>query len=805
MAPVEPLSPEFLCQRCDAAALPFKTTAELEEPEGFLGQERALEALRFGVGMARDGYNVFALGPPGLGKHTVVRRIIADTAATEPVPTDWCYVNNFAEARRPSALELPPGLATVLCGDMKQLVHDLRAAVPAAFESDDYQTRKAAIEGEVKQQHDHTLEEIQQRARESDIALIRTPAGLGFAPMRDGEVVAPDAFQALPEDERRRIEGAVENLQAELQVALRELPAMVKEGRRRLSEFNREVIGLAVGHLIDDLRKAHSKLDNVLGFLDAVERDIVDNADAFVRSDEAGRTEGQTSPIAPASGPERYTVKLMVDRGGETGAPIVYEDHPTYQRLLGDIEHIAHMGALVTDFTLIKPGALHRANGGYLILDAHKLLQQPYAYEALKQALRAREIRIEPLGHAASAISTRSLEPEPIPLDVKVVLIGDRALYYQMAQHDPDFGDLFKVAADFDDRVERTEDNIVAYAKLIGAVAKNSGLKPLDRSGVARAIEHGARIAGDAERLTVQVASIADLLREADFWSAKAGKEVIDADDVQHAIDAQVRRASRIKERMEEEVHRGTILIDTAGAKVGQVNGLSVIQLGGYAFGRPCRITARVRPGKGELIDIEREVELGGPLHSKGVLILAGYLGAHFAVEGPLSLAASLVFEQSYGGVDGDSASSAELYALLSALAEMPIRQSLAVTGSVNQRGEVQAIGGVNEKIEGFFDLCRGRGLTGDHGVLIPASNVKHLMLRADVVEAVARGEFHVYPIETVDQGIECLTGVAAGERSAEGRFPYATINHGVEARLKAFAETLRAFASGNGARNGAP
>ncbi len=798
MTQVRPLSPDLLYQRCDPEEFPFTTTAELEPPKEVLGQERALEALRFGIGMTRDGYNLFALGPPGVGKHTVVRQIIEVKAATESVPSDWCYVNNFADAQKPRALELPPGVGAKLRDDMQRLVQELRAAIPAAFETDEYRARKGAIEEEFKQRHEQTLEEIQQRAQARGVALIRTPAGVGFAPMREGEVISPDAFQALAEEERRRIEHEVEGLQAELQVVLRELPTLVRESRRRLREFNREVTGLAVEHLIDELRKTHAGLDNVLAYLDAVQDDIIENFDAFVRSDEGAPGPGQGPPAAVDAGTPftRFAVNLVVDRSGEQGSPVVYEDHPTYQRLLGDAEHVAHLGALVTDFTLIKPGALHRANGGRLIVDALRLLQQPFAYEGLKQALRGRKIRIEPPGRAQSMISTRSLEPEAIPLNVKVVLIGDRTLYYRMAQLDPDFGDLFKVAADFEDRVERTEDNALLYARLIAALANDNGLKPLDRGGVARALEHGSRLAGDAQRLSVRIESIADLLREADYWSSEAGKEVIGADDVQRALDAQVRRANRVQERMEEDIERGTILIDTAAASVGQVNGLSVIQLGSYAFGRPSRITARVRPGKGEVIDIEREVELGGPLHSKGVLILSGFLGARFAADRPLSLSASLVFEQSYGGVDGDSASSAELYTLLSALAEAPVRQSLAVTGSVNQHGEVQAIGGVNEKIEGFFDLCKLRGLSGEQGVLIPASNVKHLMLRADVVEAVARGRFHVYPIETIDQGIECLTGVVAGARDAEGRFPEGTINQKVEARLKNFAERLRAFAS---------
>ncbi|MFQ5959047.1 MAG: Lon protease family protein, partial [Alphaproteobacteria bacterium] len=756
---------------------------------------------RFGIGMARDGYNLFALGPTGLRKHTVVRRILEGKGAQEPVPDDLCYVNNVADPQKPRALRLPVGTAAKLRDDMAHLVQDLRAAIPAAFEGDDYRSRKETLEEDVKQRHEKVIEEIQERAREHGIALIRTPAGLGFAPMREGEVISPEVFESLPEDERRRLEHDVETLQAELQAVMRELPSLVKEGRRRLRELNRDVTRFAVGHLIDELRERYRDIDAVLAYLDAVREDVIDNADTFLVAEE-----GAQATAAPAPGPQtatptfdRYKVNVLVDHSDAKGAPIVYEDHPTYQRLMGEVEHVAQMGALVTDFNLIKPGALHRANGGHLILDARKLVQQPYAYEGLKQALRARCIRIESLGQALSLVSTRSLEPQPVPLEVKIVLIGDGMLYYLLSQLDPEFGEHFKVAADFDDRVERSEDNTMLYARLIAGVAKESKLKPLDRGAVARALEHGARLAGDAERLSVRVESIADLLREADYWSGEAGKEVTGAEDVQRAIDAQTRRANRLQERMEEEIQRGTILIDTAGAKVGQVNGLSVNQLGSYAFGRPSRITARARMGKGEVIDIEREVALGGPLHSKGVLILSGFLGARFGAERPLSLSASLVFEQSYGGVDGDSASSAELYALLSALSGVPIRQSLAVTGSVNQQGEVQAIGGANEKIEGFFDICEGRGLGGEQGVLIPASNVKHLMLRADVVEAARRGAFRIYPIETIDQGIECLTGVPAGERDAEGRYPEGTINHRVDARLTEFAEKLRAFAAREG------
>ncbi len=799
----KPLAPDRLRLRCEASAFDFKTTAELEPLDLPPGQERAVEALDFALDMADDAYNVYAVGPPGYGKHAVVRRIVEAHAAKKETPPDRCYVNNFADPQKPHALTLPAGLARRLRDDMDRLVQDLHAAIPAAFESDDYRSRREAIEEEFKSRHEKALEAIQERARERGIALIRTPAGLGFAPMRNGEVISPEAFRVMHEEERKRIEADVEKLQAELQAVIRELPALVRESRRRLRELNREVTRFAVEHLIEELRESYAEHAAVVAYLDAVREDVVENAGVFLQGEEG---QGPAVPVpglppaaVPGGGPHplnRYKINLLVDHGGETGAPVVYEDRPTYQHLIGDVEHVAQMGALTTDFTLIKPGALHRANGGYLIIDARRLLQQPFAYEALKQALRARCIRIESLGQSLSLVSTRSLEPEPIPLSVKVMLIGDRFLYYLLSAVDPEFGDLFKIAADFDDRLVRDDESAKVYARLIAGLVREHGLRPLDAGAVARVIERGARLAGDAERLTLRIESLVDLLREADLWCARARRKTIRAKDIDRAVAAQIRRANRIEERIREEITRGTIRVETSGAAVGQVNGLSVIQLGGHAFGRPSRITARVRMGKGEVIDIEREVALGGPLHSKGVLILSGFLGARFGADRPLALAASLVFEQSYSGVDGDSASSAELYALLSALAEVPIRQCFAVTGSVDQLGRVQAIGGVNEKIEGFFDLCAARGLTGEQGVLIPASNIPHLMLRDDVVAAAAKGKFHIYPVETIDQGIEILTGMPAGERGDDGAFPPDTVNHRVERRLDAFAEKLKSFAA---------
>jgi lon-related putative ATP-dependent protease len=550
------------------------------------------------------------------------------------------------------------------------------------------------------------------------------------------------------------------------------------------------------------LREKYDELPQVIDYLDQVEEDVIENFRHFLPNQEKkGSVLGIKIPQNEEGPPwhHRYRVNLLLAHQRDGGAPVVYEDLPAYNNLVGRIEHRAHLGALETDFTMIRPGALHQANGGYLILDALKVLLQPFAWDTLKRVLQSGEIRIESLAQIISLISTVSLEPEPIPLDLKVVLLGERHIYYLLTQLDPEFADLFKVAVDFDDRMERDPDNDLLYARLIASLLNRDALRPFDRAAVARMIEHSARLADDNERLTSHMRPIIDLIREADYWAGENDRETVTSEDVQQAIDAQIRRVDRIRQRLQEEVERGTILIDTDGDKVGQVNGLAVFSLGDFTFGRPSRVTARARLGKGEVVDIEREVELGGPIHSKGVLILSGFLSGRYALDYPLSLSASLVFEQSYGGVEGDSASSTELYALLSALAEVPVRQTLAVTGSVNQFGQVQAIGGVNEKIEGFFDICQARGLTGDQGVLIPAANVKHLMLRADLVKAVEQGRFAVYPVSHIDQGMEILTGLTAGERDAKGRFPKGSINHRVEAKLIHFSERLRALgANGN-------
>ena len=786
MITMKELPPEMLYKRCKPDDLTFETTAELKTGIEIPGQARAAEAVQFGIGIDREGYNIFALGPAGTGKHFLVEHFLRERAATRPVPPDLCYVNNFSEPNKPTLLTLPSGLGLNLKKDLKEFVEEAMTALPAVFESEEYQAKANAIRQSV--QTGEELGELHQRAKEKGIAMLHSPVGVVFAPMKNGSVLSPEEFSKLSAPEQQRLAGAIEELEEQLAKILRQAPRWEREVRNKIRDLNREMTGLAVGHLLDDLRQKYAAHSNVVNYLNGIQDDVVEHARRFTATDgpaPSGIAEMfRAAPIA-----RKYDVNVLVDHSGEPHAPVVYENHPSYDNLLGRIEHISEMGTLVTDFNLIRPGALHKANGGYLIIDARRLLLSPYSWDALKRVLQSRQVRIESIGQALGLISTVSLNPEPLPLDVKVVLLGDRVIYYLLCHYDPDFQELFKVAADFDDVFDRTPESQQIYANLIASIAAKEKMRHIDKTAVARLVEHSSRMAGDAEKLSTQVSHVADLLREADYYAAQAARDSVTRSDVQCAIDAYVRRSDRVRERLQEATLRKTIYIDTEGAKVGQVNGLSVIELNGFAFGHPSRITARVRLGKGEVINIEREVELSGPIHSKGVLILSGFLAGRYASEYPLSLSASLVFEQSYSGVEGDSASSTELYALLSAIADLPIKQSLAVTGSVNQLGEVQPIGAVNEKIEGFFDLCKARGLTGNQGVLIPATNVRHLMLRQDVVDSVSRSEFHIYPVETIDEGIELLTGVEAGERGDDGDYPSGTVNHRVQRRLKEMAK----------------
>ncbi|MDR4505048.1 MAG: AAA family ATPase [Candidatus Scalindua sp.] len=790
------LKPESLYHSCDPDQFTFETTNDLEDLHEIIGQPRAVEAVQFGLGIDREGYNIFAFGPAGIGKHTFVQQFLKKEAASRSTPPDWCYVCNFEDPQKPRALSLPPGRGIQLKKDIEHLLEELQTVIPTAFQSEEYRTRRQDIEDEFKEKEQQIIEKLQRRAKEKGLNVFRTPVGVAFAPSRNGKVLTPEEFQKLPEEERLRIEKEVDALQKESQDIFQQLPRWENEIRNKLRELSREIARFVVSNLINELKKTYEDLAEVLHYLEALQEDIIDNIKDFLKNEPFQRspegTAGQLSNEAPSL--SVYMINLLVDHSNSSGASVVYEDHPTYQNLIGRVEYLSEMGTLLTDFSMIKAGALHRANGGYLILDAQKILTQPYAWEGLKRVLRSRQIRIESLGQMFSLISTVSLEPEPIPLTIKVVLVGSPMLYYLLCRYDPEFNKLFKVAADFDDQMSRNQEHQQLYARLIGTLVRKEALCPFDRTAVARVIEQSSRLKGDNEKLTTRFQSIADLLRESDYYTKQSNKAVVTAVEVQKAIDTRLYRSGRLRERLHEEIVRNTILIDTGGEMIGQVNGISVIQLGDFAFGSPSRITARVRVGKGEVINIEREVKLSGPIHSKGVLILSGFLGGRYAKEHPFSLTVSLVFEQSYGGVEGDSASSAELYVILSAIADIPLKQSLAVTGSVNQHGQIQAIGRVNEKIEGFFDICRAKGLNGEQGVLIPGSNVKHLMLRRDVVDAVTEGLFHIYPVETIDQGIEILTGIPAGTPDTSGKYPEGTVNGLVKTELEELAEKRSVF-----------
>lgn len=767
---IEPLETEKLYTACDTEQFSFDTTDQLPDLKEIIGQDRALQALHFGISIQQAGYNLFVLGPTGLGKHTVVREYLEAQSKNRQSPADWVYVNNFEKPSQPIAISLPCGHAHIFRDDMQRLVEDLCSAIPNAFETEDYHLRTQEIEDELKNTIETAFSALAKEAQAQDIRLLRTPHGFAFAPMKNNEVIKPKDFEKLPEKEQHRIDETMSALEEKLTSILRLQPQWQREARNKVKALNKEMVMFASGHLIDELKNKYRDNKIIQNYLDAVQQDVINNLQDF-RGEEMH--EQKNAPLMEKQTFRRYTVNIIVDHADHNGSPVLLEDLPNYANLVGAVEYTAHMGALQTDFSLIKPGALHRANGGYLMVDAIKLLMQPYAWEGLKRALSSQQIKIQSLGQIYSLISTVTLEPEPIPLNIKVVLIGDRILYYLLHAYDPEFKQLFKVAADFDDRLHRSTENQQVYAQMIATLLSRDKLRPFDRPAVAKVIEHSARMAGDSEKLSAYVMEIADLLREADHYASFSSQTVVHRENVQQAIDARIFRGDRLRERLHEEINRGTLMIDIEGAKVAQVNGLAVIQLGDSSFATPSRITATARLGDGDVIDIEREIELGGAIHSKGVFILTAFLGERYAKSRPLSLTASLVFEQSYGLIEGDSASMAELCCLLSALADIPIKQGIAMTGSVNQRGEAQAIGGVNEKIEGFFDVCNRRKLSSHQAVLIPTANVKHLMLRHDVIEACRDGKFAVYAYQNVDEAMEILTTKPAEE-----------INTKIEARL---------------------
>ena len=786
-----PVPQDRLYRSANLAELPFTTTRDLAPLPGLTGQPRAGAAIAFGTGIAHRGFNIFAIGAIGARVQEAVKALLQDAARERPAPSDWVYVNNFAAPHRPVAIAFPAGRAPDFEKSVRELIEDLKLALPAVFESEDYQKRRGAIEQSEQAKNERAFAELNERAGKYNLAILRTPMGFGIAPVRDGKVVPPAEFNAWPEAAQQATRAAIQELEKDLEETLRALPRGEKAQRDAIRALDRETAQFTISQPLEELKARFADVPKAALHIDAMRADLLENVQFLLAA--AAATDEAPAAMRMGGPFDRYAVNVLVTQSDHgSGAPVIEELHPTLGDLVGRVEYLQMQGALVTNFRLIKPGALHRANGGLILLDARALLSEPFSWPALKRALIRQQITIEDVTRFAGLTTTVSLEPDPIPLDVKVVLYGERTLYYLLSALDPEFGQHFKVLADFDDDIERSPGSEALLARLIGGLAGTEGLRPLDRDAAARTIEHAARLADDSQKLTLLVEQLHDLVAEADHWAGKDGRDTIARADIEQAIEQQIARASRIRDRSQEMILRDLALIDTSGSRVGQVNGLSVLSIGGYSFGRPSRITCRVRPGGGKIVDIEREVELGGPLHSKGVLILSGFLAGRYALDAPMSLYASLVFEQSYGGVDGDSASSAELYALLSALSGLPLRQDLAVTGSVNQHGMVQAIGGVNEKIEGFFDICNARGLSGSQGVLIPASNVQHLMLRADVRAACAAEKFAIWPIRAIDEGIALLTGRPAGERSLDGSYPEGSVNRSVEECLVRFARARK-------------
>lgn len=778
---------------CDPEEFAFETTEEVEDLTRFIGQNRALEAVDFGIGIRHEGFNLFVIGPEGSGRHSVVQSFINEKAGHEPTPNDWCYVHNFNHPHKPLTLEFPPGKSLLFKQEMHDLIDMLKTTIPAVFEGEDFRTRNKGINDNLQQKIEKLYHGVEKRARKESISVVRGEQGILFAPIDgSGTTLNAEDFRKLPEEVRKKIEKAIEKVQSELQQAIHEISILKRNAEEQGRKLKKETAGLAVSHLIDTLKTKYKDQEKIIAYLDNVEKEITERVDDFLPP--SGKQNEIFLPlVSPTPSFNQYEVNVLVTHE-KKGAPVVYEDMPTYQNLHGRIEHKAKMGMLSTNFTLIQPGSLHQANGGYLILDARRLLIQPFAYEGLKRTLRAQHIRIEPVERLLGLMSTVTLEPKPIPLETKVVLIGAPLIYYLLNYHDPEFQSLFKVQADFEHSMNRTAESHQLFGALLASLARDKKLLPLHRTAVSRVIEQAAREAGDREKLSLHIRKFADLIKEADYLARQKEKKYIEAMEIEEALTAGRKRGGRIKDRMFEAIEEGIRHIATSGEKVGQVNGLSVILLGSDSFGSPSRITALTRPGKGGIVDIEREVELGGPIHSKGVMILDSFLSSRYARTIPLGLRASLVFEQSYGDIDGDSASCAELCALLSSLADVPVRQSMAITGSVSQQGEVQAIGGVNEKIEGFFDVCNQRGLTGKEGVIIPATNVRHLMLKKEVVQAISEESFFVYPVANVDGAIEILTGVPAGERDHDGNYPEESVNGRVEAGLVRFARDIQKF-----------
>lgn len=792
MSAYRELKPEDLAWRLDESVFKFNTTNELDGPVGTVGQERALNALDFGLGIKSFGYNIFVMGQTGTGRMSTVNRVLEKKSREVPGPLDWLYVMDFEKPDRPRIVNLPRGKGCELEIDMNNLIEQLKKAIPKAFEGEEFEKRRENLLTEHNARTTQLFEGLEQTAKERGFSLEKSPRGLVLVPVKEnGSLMSQEEFEAQAAAVKDDIEERGSKLQDQLSEAMRKVRDLEKVLQERIKSLNREIGIYAAGHFIDELVEKYKEFPQLRNYFEEVREDILENIEEF-------KVQGQQVQMPFMQRPEpsfdKYKVNLLVNNCNAGGAPVVYEPNPTFPNLFGRIEQKMQYGMATTDFTMIKAGALHRANGGYLVMDAIDLLKNPFSYDGIKRAIKNREVTVEDALEQYRMVPIHTLKPEPVPLDVKVVLVGPPLVYYLLYAYDEEFKKLFKVHADFDSRMNRSEDTVDLYASFIAARAKEEGLLPFDRSGVARVVEYAARMVEDKAKLSLKFMDVLDIIRESSYWAGKAGAQTVTREHVNKAVEEEVYRSSMLEEKIRQAIDEGVIMVDTQGAVEGQVNGLSVISLGGYSFGRPSRITARTYMGRAGMLNIEREVKMSGPIHDKGVLILQGFLGERFASDKPLSLSASIAFEQSYEGVEGDSASSTELYALLSSLSGLPIKQGIAVTGSVNQRGQVQPIGGVNEKVEGYYHVCKGLGLTGEQGVVIPESNVKNLMLKDEVIDAVRDGRFHIWSVKTIDAGIELLTGAPAGERQADGLFPEGTVNFLVDQKLRRLAEGMRKF-----------
>lgn len=794
---INKLPVEKLRNICDVNFMQCESTKGLIPLAEIIGQDRAVRALRFGLGIKNHGFNIYVAGYPGTGRKTAVKAFVEAQAKVQSVPSDWCYVNNFSNQYEPKAIELPPGKGKEFQEDMKNYIENVKNSLPKAFESEDYVTKREATLQELESRRKGVIDRLNAKAQSEGFVIQTTPIGILLVPVLDGKPLTDEELLALPQSMKDKLSEKREKLEKEFSAVMRQLIDMEREIREAIKKLNKEVALYAIGNQVQNLREKYQDNKDISSYLKAVENDILDNLTQFIRRGSGGQQQQQLAFPMPWLREEpykKYNVNIVIDNSETTGAPVIMETNPTYHNLLGRTEKEAQFGALTTDFTMIRAGSIQKANGGYLIIPVEDLLRNLFSYDGLKRDIRDKKMYIEEPEERYGFLSVKSLKPQPIPLSAKVILIGDPYVYQLMFSLDQDFRELFKIKAEFDISMPRNEEKISQYAAFVCGLCEKEKLKHLNGGALAKLVEYSSRIVEDQIKLSTQFSRVADVIREANYYASQDNSEFINAEHVKKSIEEKIYRSKLVQEKIQEMIARGFFLIDTHQHKVGQVNGLSVMGIGDFAFGIPSRVTASIGLGREGVVDIEREAKMGGPIHTKGVLILSGYINDKYARDKPLSLSARLVFEQNYSGVEGDSASSTELYSILSALSGIPIKQNIAVTGSVNQKGEVQAIGGVNEKIEGFFEVCKFRGLNGEQGVMIPESNVQNLMLKEEVLDAVKAGQFNIFSVKTIDEGIEVLTGVRAGQRQLDGIYEKDTINYLVDQALQVMADKLKEY-----------